>query len=636
MVKRFLLCWLILAAPVWATTATVDADGRFIVDGAPFFPIGMYHVSWIGDRQGDARQVADFDAIADAGFNLVHPTVDLRPGIAAALDRAAARGLRVIAEIGWSTTAGAGNIINLWKDKPAIIGWNIADDFNAPYSGPPNHPPAQLVERRDVVAGLAPQHLTYASGGSYPGFSIAPYIGTVGVMGFQSYPIDGGSSPTEYELEENADGYEYVAAQLGGSGQSVVANPQSFKWSPGAFPTPAEARNLLFPPLLAGANGVIFYTYWGENGVLASAAPALWSEIKREVVELKTLTPFLLHGTRTAFATGNARVHAGYWTYQNQIVAVVLNTHRSDTYGVALDLPAGALGAAQPLFPLRSESGMSVAGGLLSGSIGPLEVHAYLIDVGTPGNASPTAQADVAPLPIGVGEMLTVDASPSIDSDGSVVAWSWDFGDGATADTAVASHAFAAPGAYVVRLTVRDDDGAPDTLFLPVQVQLTSLCPAAPQLGCKAATSSTLSLSASAGKRKLKWKWKGAATSAAELGDPQTDASYALCVYDADGSVLTTVALPSDAKWSQSGSGDWRYRDRAGTPGGITQIKLKPGTANRARLQFLAEGLALPDPQLPLSPAVTVQAVRSAGGPCWSASFTTLKRNIATTAKGKQ
>ena len=129
--------WLILAAPGWATTATVDANGTFIIDGAPFFPIGMYHVSWIGDRQGDARQVADFDAIADAGFNLVHPTVDLRPGMAAALDRAAARGLRVIAEIGWSTTAGAGNIINLWKDKPAIIGWNIADDFNAPYSGPP-------------------------------------------------------------------------------------------------------------------------------------------------------------------------------------------------------------------------------------------------------------------------------------------------------------------------------------------------------------------------------------------------------------------------------------------------------------------------------------------------------------------
>jgi hypothetical protein len=636
MLRGALALLVLLAGPVAATTATVDANGNFVVDGAPFFPIGMYHVSWIGDRQGDAQQVADFDAIADAGFNLVHPTVDLRPGMAAALDRAAARGLRVIAEIGWTTTTGAGNIINLWKDKPAIIGWNIADDFNAPYSGPPNHPPSQLVTRRDVVAGLAPQHLTYASGGSYPGFSIAPYIDTVGVMGFQSYPIDGGSSPSEYELEENADGYEYVAAQLGGSGQSFVANPQSFKWSPGAFPTPTEARNLLFPPLLTGANGVIFYTYWGENGVLASAAPALWSEIKREVVELKTLTPFLLHGTLAPFATGNPRVHGGYWTYQNQIVAAVLNTHRTDTYNVALDLPAGALGEAQPLFPLRSETGMTIAGNQLSGAIGPLEVHAYIIDLGTPGNASPQAFADVAPLPIGVGEMLTVDASPSIDSDGSVVAWSWDFGDGATATTAVASHAFATPGAYVVRLTVRDDDGAPDTLFIPVQVQLTSLCPATPQPGCKAATGSTLSLSASASKRKLKWKWKGAATTLAELGDPETGTAYALCVYDAGGSVLATVALPSSAKWSQSGSGDWRYRDRVGTPGGITQIKLKPGADNRARVQFLADGLTLPDPQLPLSPAVTVQAVRSSGGPCWSASFPTLTRNTASSVKAKR
>ena len=51
----------------------------------------------------------------------------------------------------------------------------------------------------------------------------------------------------------------------------------------------------------------------------------------------------------------------------------------------------------------------------------------------------------------------------SIDFDGSVVAWSWDFGDAATSTTQNPSHAYAADGTYLVTLTVTDDDGDSDT-----------------------------------------------------------------------------------------------------------------------------------------------------------------------------
>jgi hypothetical protein len=618
---------LLTAAPAAATTATLDANGNFVVDGAPVFPIGIYHVSWIGGRQGNAAQVADFDAIADAGFTLVHPTVDLRPGMAVALDRAAARGLWVIAEIPW---AAAEDVIALWRDRPAIIGWNIADDFNAPYSGPPNHPPAELAARRDFVAVHAPQHLTYASGGSFPGFEIDAYAGTVGVMGFQSYPIDGQSTPTEYELQENVDGFDYVAAQLAPSGQTFVANPQSFKWQGGDFPTPQEARNLLYPPLLRGAKGVFFYTYWGENGVLATADPALWAELRREVAELKTLAPFLLGASPQPLATGDPRVHGATWQHDNQIVAVLLNTHRSDTYAVSVALPAVAQhGPALPLFPLRAEAGMNAAASQLSGSIGPLDVHVYLIDVGVAGNLSPSAAANVAPPAIGAGEPLTFDASASSDGDGAVVEWRWDFGDGAGAAGAIVEHTYPTAGPRVARLTVRDDDGAPATLFVPIDVQLTSLCPPAPLAGCRAASGSSLAITETR-RRTLKWKWTGAATSAAEFGDPTADTRYALCVYDAAGRALATTALPSATRWRQSASGDLRFTDGTGQPGGITKIKLHPGPSGRARLQVLAKSAALPSASLPLDLPVTVQAVRSGGGPCWTATYTGSQSNTGT------
>ncbi len=64
----------------------------------------------------------------------------------------------------------------------------------------------------------------------------------------------------------------------------------------------------------------------------------------------------------------------------------------------------------------------------------------------------------------------TFDGSASSDSDGTVVSYSWDFGDGSTATGAKATHTYATAGSYGVRLTVTDNQGATGT-------QLTSISP---------------------------------------------------------------------------------------------------------------------------------------------------------------
>jgi RHS repeat-associated protein len=51
----------------------------------------------------------------------------------------------------------------------------------------------------------------------------------------------------------------------------------------------------------------------------------------------------------------------------------------------------------------------------------------------------------------------------STDSDGHVVAWSWNFGDGGTSNEQTPSHHYAAAGSYIVTLTVTDDAGATAT-----------------------------------------------------------------------------------------------------------------------------------------------------------------------------
>jgi PKD repeat protein len=59
-----------------------------------------------------------------------------------------------------------------------------------------------------------------------------------------------------------------------------------------------------------------------------------------------------------------------------------------------------------------------------------------------------------------ISELAVSFTDDSTDPDGSVVAWSWNFGDGVTSTAQNPSHSYAVGGTYKVDLTVTDDDGA--------------------------------------------------------------------------------------------------------------------------------------------------------------------------------
>ena len=76
-------------------------------------------------------------------------------------------------------------------------------------------------------------------------------------------------------------------------------------------------------------------------------------------------------------------------------------------------------------------------------------------------NVEPTASFSYNPIGAEEGEMITF-TDDSIDSDGSIVGWNWDFGDGNTSTLQNPTHYYQESGYYTISLTVEDNVGATD------------------------------------------------------------------------------------------------------------------------------------------------------------------------------
>ncbi|HVQ01344.1 MAG TPA: PKD domain-containing protein, partial [Candidatus Thermoplasmatota archaeon] len=62
----------------------------------------------------------------------------------------------------------------------------------------------------------------------------------------------------------------------------------------------------------------------------------------------------------------------------------------------------------------------------------------------------------------------------SFDSDGYLVNWTWEFGDGTSSYAQHPTHQYSAPGTYAVHLTVKDDEGVDGTVSKNVVVSSSS------------------------------------------------------------------------------------------------------------------------------------------------------------------
>jgi parallel beta-helix repeat protein len=71
-------------------------------------------------------------------------------------------------------------------------------------------------------------------------------------------------------------------------------------------------------------------------------------------------------------------------------------------------------------------------------------------------------------------QMLIFSGSSSVDSDGTIANYSWNFGDGTTGYGVTAMHLYSTKGTYTVILTIIDDDGGTNSISLLLTISSTS------------------------------------------------------------------------------------------------------------------------------------------------------------------
>ncbi len=234
-----------------------DRHGRFIRDGEPYFPIGLYH-----GGLADA-----LETINGTPFDTILPYA---PPTKAALDLAEANGVNVIyplmaffhdsasaykpAEIVTEADEVPAILdrVERFGDHPAMLAWYMADE------------PKSLLHERlkvhyDAVASHDPHHPAYLEHAlaELPRDDQRAYVRMLDVSGAASYPIYDDTSdvgePTTVVRGQNAALANRPAWHV----------PQAFSWEHynrvGRFPTGPEFRSMTWQFICEGTSGLIYY-----------------------------------------------------------------------------------------------------------------------------------------------------------------------------------------------------------------------------------------------------------------------------------------------------------------------------------------------------------------------------------------
>lgn len=319
-----------------------------LVEGKPFFPIGIYRAS-PADLAGtafncipgwDSSDQATLDACAAAGIYMLPDLTGLMRGH---LPQQAALCIREC------------------MNHPAVLAWYVCDE--------PDHaawtvPPDELELARKVLRSADPNHPTCAVVMPWAESNLYGYADCVDILMADPYPI-GSRKPTNFSSVTRANDIMRRATKFAKPTWSVIQGT--------AQATPEEETAVVYLSITHGARGVLFWEYAD-----AHKNPAVWKQIVTLADEMRQLSPALTSPDTAKPATAdNAAISVLAKQGTDNITVIAVNGSDAPATDVRITIPE--LGTKTGRRLLEATPGLTIKSldGVIRDDFAPYERHVY-------------------------------------------------------------------------------------------------------------------------------------------------------------------------------------------------------------------------------------------------------------------
>ncbi len=336
-----------------------DPLKRTIVDGKPFFPLGMYF--------GRSTR-EELDIYTQAAFNTVFCGASTQ-----ALDLVQSYGLKgIVSTASHVDPETLARKLRGLKDHPAVLAWYTNDEM------PPGLAPRQA-KLQEVYRREDPHHPTFTV--LDKPWQVRTFMPTFDVIGMDPYPIGNHRGGIEIAYGWGAS----CARQCFGM-RPMWQVPQAFNWrwyrkGPDEpefrFPTPEEFRSMTWQAIAAGANGLMYYSFGSMRRQFKPDDFAYhWTYVKAVVDEVAKYIPILLSdGLPPNVEGATAAVPVRAWRQGGKTWILAVNTLRKlERVTLTVDsAPSRAVALFGPEPTLAD-------GGRLTLSFGPLDCAMMVLE----------------------------------------------------------------------------------------------------------------------------------------------------------------------------------------------------------------------------------------------------------------
>ncbi|MBR5840883.1 MAG: carbohydrate binding domain-containing protein [Victivallales bacterium] len=341
----------------------IDEHKRLIVDGKPFFPLGMY---WSGVNE------ADLDLYAKTPFNTLMPYGS--PNDIAMMDKINDHGLKIIYSIKdafYGTTWCPKEIkseedeerfvkgkVDKFKNHPALLAWYINDEL-------PVSMIDHLAKRQKQMEAFDPDHPTWVVLYQYK--EVRDYMDSFDVIGTDPYPIPGNPGKA-------AEHARTVREQTYGL-RAFWQVPQAFDWAcyrkteeeraKAQPPTEDQIRTMSWQAIVNGANGLIYYSFFDlRKPMVKIPFEESFGRVCRVAAEIKPFIPVIMsiEPAPTAKLVKGDNVDIRIWNYEGATYLLAVNSEKE---AVAAEVSLGKA-FAEASNVLGTKGGVTLDGGKLS------------------------------------------------------------------------------------------------------------------------------------------------------------------------------------------------------------------------------------------------------------------------------